>query len=183
MIPPGSTGLPQPAPRARFVLFLLLWLALFVALLSLYNYTYESIAAVAVHHLQVRPAAALLGWTLPAEAVRAVGPTLESTGVRMTLIRGCDGVEAWLLLFTALIAFPMPLRCRLTGLLWGTVMVFGLNLLRIVSLFHLVRVRPAWFETAHDLVWQSLMVAAIGCFAWLWMRDPAPSHSATEAAP
>lgn len=175
---PADPGKPPAFPWLRFVCRLVLWGALYVALVSVYNRTYDSISAVAIHHLQVRPAAVLIDWTLPAESVRADGASVVSPSCRMTLMRGCDGVEAWLLLATALIAFPMPIRRRATGILWGTALVFGLNLFRIVTLFHLVRIKPDWFDVAHGLVWQTLMVVAVGWFVWVWMQAAPPPRPA-----
>ena len=46
----------------------------------------------------------------------------------------------------------------------GTLLIFGLNLIRIVTMLHLVVARPEWFEVAHGLVWQSIMVVSVALF-------------------
>lgn len=157
-------------PRSRMWRRLVIWAALYVVLMALYNRVDPAVSAVAIHYAQVRPAAWLIRWTSSKEPVQAVGTSVESPACRITLMRGCDGFEAWLLLATALAAFPMSMRRRALGLLWGSVLVIGLNWLRIASLFHIVRLRPDWFEVAHGLVWQTLIVAAVGGFAWAWMK-------------
>jgi exosortase/archaeosortase family protein len=87
----------------------------------------------------------------------------------MDILRGCDGVEPWLLMITALLAMPASWRRRLGGVAAGTLLIFSLNLLRIVSLFHLTLYEPAWFEVAHGMVWQSVMVLAATIFSLTWM--------------
>jgi hypothetical protein len=36
-------------------------------------------------------------------------------------------------------------------------------------LFHLTLYEPAWFEVAHGMVWQSVMVLAATIFSLTWM--------------
>jgi exosortase family protein XrtM len=179
---PADPRKPPAFPGLRFVFRLALWGALYAALVSVYNRTYDAISAVAVHQAQIRPAAALIRWTLPGESVRADGDSIISSTCRIALLRGCDGVEAWLLLASALLVFPAPWGRRLLGVAVGAALVFGLNLIRIVTLFHLVRFKPDWFEVAHGLVWQTLMMVAVGWFVWIWMRDDPVSPARPEAA-
>jgi exosortase/archaeosortase family protein len=66
-----------------------------------------------------------------------------------------------------LLVLPDPWRRRMRGLLLGTALIFVLNLMRIVTMFHIVIRRPEWFDLAHGLIWQSIMVLSAAVFV-LW---------------
>jgi exosortase/archaeosortase family protein len=157
----------------RLALALVLWLALFAGATLLYNLTFHRTSPVLVRWLQIAPAAGLLEWTLPEVAITRLPTALRIPGLEVQLLRGCDGMEAWLMLISALLVFPFSWRRRLLGALWGSLLVFGLNLLRITSLFHVALRRPEWFEVAHGVLWQSAMVIAVALFILSWFR-PAP---------
>jgi exosortase family protein XrtM len=158
------------AGRWGFARWLVVWLALYAGTSLLYNLTFERTRPVLVGQLQARPAAWLLGLTLPGATVTASPDGVRSGRVELRIMRGCDGVEAWLLMATAMVAFPVPWRRRLAGIGLGSLLVLGLNQVRIVSLFHLVRHRPEWFDVAHGLVWQSVMVVASALLVLVWVE-------------
>lgn len=172
---PRPNGLARPGQPGRLALALVLWLALFSGSTLLYNRTFHWTSPVLVRWFQVAPSAVLVEWTLPGTAVTRLPTALRIPGLEVQLLRGCDGMEAWLMLFSALLVFPFSWRRRLLGVLWGTLLVFGLNLLRIVSLFHVALRRPEWFETAHGVLWQSAMVLVVAIFILVWFQ-PAPAE-------
>ena len=182
MTPPTESADPTfhaPA-RHRLRRWLLLWSALYVAGLLGYNSSYPHTQNLFIHQLQVRPAAWLLNLTRPEAQVTATKDRLQVPGLTLVVRRGCDGVEAWLLLVTALAAFPMPWRGRLRNMAYGTLLIYGLNLARIVTLFQLARTQPQWFDLAHGLVWQSIMVLAAAGF--VLVRLPTPGRTAGSPA-
>lgn len=154
----------RPSYWPSLLKWLAAWALLYVLSILAYNASYGFTRDVLIHHLQVRPAAWMLQVTLPGQQVTCSAASISTAALRLDIMRGCDGVEAWLLLITALAVFPMPLAHRLRSMAYGTLLIFGLNLLRIVSIFHLVLRRPEWFELAHGLVWQSIMVLAAALF-------------------
>jgi exosortase/archaeosortase family protein len=170
------------AGRGRFVRWLVVWLLLYGAGSAVYNATFERTRPVLVGQMQARPAAWLLGLTLPGATVRSSPDGVQSGRVELRIMRGCDGVEAWLLMATAMVAFPVPWRRRLAGIGLGSLLVLGLNQVRIVSLFHLVRHRPEWFDVAHGLVWQSVMVVAAALLVLVWV-ERTPGAEATPVLP
>ena len=164
-----------PAPRrpaARFALALGLWFALFAGSTVLYNRTFHLTSPWLVRGLQIAPAARLLEWTLPGVQVLRLPTALRVPGLEVQLLRGCDGMEAWLLLMAALLVFPASARRRALGALWGSLLLFVLNQLRIVSLFHVALRRPDWFTFAHGTLWQTAMALAVASFILLWLRPP-----------
>lgn len=105
-------------------------------------------------------------------AVVAFGPTVLSTknGFAVTILAGCNGVEAMIVLIAAMLAFPAPWKHRLIGIAAGIVAIQALNLVRIVSLFYLGQWDREVFEWAHLYAWQVLvMIDAL--VVWLvWLR-------------
>jgi exosortase family protein XrtM len=92
--------------------------------------------------------------------------------------RGCDAVEPLVLFCAAVIAFPVSLRRKISGIALGTVVLLVLNLLRIVTLYFVSVHAPRFFELMHVEVWQALFIfLALGLWA-IWalrsVRAPAP---------
>lgn len=156
--------------RGRLLLSLVLWLVLYSVLILLYHHTFYYTSPVLVRWLQVAPSAFLLETISPGLEVTRLPTALASSRLEMQILKGCDGTEAWLMLVTALVVFPATGTRRLWAVLWGTVLVFGLNQLRIVSLFLVALHRPDWFDLAHGAIWQTVMVVAVAMFVLVWMR-------------
>jgi archaeosortase B (VPXXXP-CTERM-specific) len=78
----------------------------------------------------------------------------------------CTAVMPMLIYTAAILAFPSKVKEKIFGLLLGWIGIFIVNQVRLVSLFFIGVYAPGVFETAHLLVWQSLMILlAIG----LWL--------------
>jgi len=162
----------EASPGGRgFICSLALWLFLYAASLTLYNAAFHLTSGVLIRYAQTIPAVRLLEITLPNNTFRYTSTSISTPGIDMQILRGCDGMEAWLLLTSALLVFPMPWRHRGIGIILGTVVIFVFNLIRITSLFHVVLRRPAWFDVAHGVIWQTLMVLIAAAFVMFWL-DP-----------
>lgn len=116
-------------------------------------------------------------------AVVAQGPTVISTrnGFAVTILAGCNGVEAMIVLVAAMLAFPAPWKHRALGIAAGIVAIQALNLARIVSLFYLGQWDRQWFDWAHLYVWQSLIMLDAMIVWMLWIRA-IPARSSSVAA-
>lgn len=169
--PEGGGQRPGIPGVKRLVLSLTLWLLLYAVSLAAYNNTYHLTSAVFIRWFQVLPSVRLLELTLPALQFEHTATTIRTAELELHILRGCDGVEAWLLLITALLVFPMSWRRRWLGVVWGSLLIYTFNLVRIVSLFHLSLRKPEWFEVAHGVVWQSVIVLAAAAFILSWL-DP-----------
>lgn len=101
---------------------------------------------------------------------------LQGGGIK--IVAGCNGVEAVLILVSAVLAFPAPWKHRAAGIAIGFVAIQALNLVRIISLYYLQRWNQAWFDWFHLYLWQALIVldALVFWLVWLrWLpRDEAP---------
>ena len=93
-----------------------------------------------------------------------------STGFGVSIEPGCNGVEASIILFAAVIAFPATWRHKLWGLVLGFVAVQGLNVVRVISLFYLGQWNDAAFRVFHEYLWQGLIMVDVLVFWLLWVR-------------
>jgi exosortase H (IPTLxxWG-CTERM-specific) len=117
------------------------------------------------------------GWiaTVSAHILRVIGQDVVQSGTVLfeggfgvNIQNGCNGVEAMLIVISAMAAFPATALSRVTGILVGIVIIQGLNFFRVVSLFLLGKYHPAVFDLFHVAVWQSVIVlAGVGIFL-LW---------------
>ncbi len=133
------------------------------------------------------------GWLASASAsvmgffgsnVVAHGTALGSptTGFAVNIVAGCNGVEAVLVLFAGILAYPAPWRWKLAGMTAGLVAIQVLNLVRIVSLYYLGSWNRDAFEWAHLYVWQALIMLDAMIVWLLWTRAvPAPAAAPIAA--
>lgn len=111
-----------------------------------------------------------------------------STGFAIAIERGCNGVEAVIVLVAAMLAYPATWREKLIGMGLGFVAVQALNLVRIVSLFYLGNWNRDWFDWFHLYVWQALIISdALVTFliwlAWIRRRHAPTDTGAPDALP
>lgn len=108
------------------------------------------------------------------------GPTLYSpgNGFGMTILSGCNGVEAMIVLLAAIVAYPAPWKYRFAGLAGGVLAIQLLNIVRIVSLFYIGQWSPAAFEWAHLYLWQALIMLDAMVVWLLWLRSLPPVRPA-----
>jgi exosortase H (IPTLxxWG-CTERM-specific) len=102
----------------------------------------------------------------------AYGKVLESTknGFAISIERGCNGVEAVIILVSAMLAFPAPWKHRLVGIGLGFIAIQALNLVRIISLFYLGQWNRTWFDWFHLYLWQALIVLDALVAFLIWLR-------------
>lgn len=102
---------------------------------------------------------------------------LES-GFAVSIEPGCNGVEALIILFAAMFAFPASLKHKLIGFAIGFVAIQGLNLVRIISLFYLGQWNMTWFEWFHLYLWQALIILDALVVWLIWLRRLPPPDRA-----
>ena len=114
------------------------------------------------------------------EKVTVIGTVIQGASFAVDIKGGCNGVEAMLLLCSAIAAFEASWRARLIGLLAGSAALMGFNLVRIVSLYMIgIRWRTL-FETFHLAIWQTIMFAVAATIFAVWSGRFAPRHVAAR---
>lgn len=96
------------------------------------------------------------------------------TGFAVSIEPGCNGVEALIILFAAIFAFPATFKQKLVGFAIGFVAIQGLNLVRIISLFYLGQWNMTWFEWFHLYLWQALIILDALVVWLIWLRRLPP---------
>lgn len=115
----------------------------------------------------------------------ALGKVLwnPATGFGVSIEPGCNGIEACIILFSAIIAFPAGWKHRIWGLGLGFIAVQGLNIVRVISLFYLGQWNETAFRIAHEYLWQGLIMLDVLLVWLLWVRaNPAPWGNRVLAA-
>ena len=104
--------------------------------------------------------------------VVAFGKVLQNpvTGFAVSIEPGCNGVEAFIILLAAIVAFPAPWVHRVWGVLLGFVAVQGLNVVRVISLFYLGQWNQQAFDFAHTYLWQALIMLDVLVFWLYWVK-------------
>ena len=103
-------------------------------------------------------------------------------GFAVSIQSGCNGVEASIVLLSAVLAFSAPWRQKLVGFLVGFGAVQAMNLLRIISLFYLGQWNRTTFEWGHLYIWQVLIMLDVLIAFLIWLRFlPRPAHTEGNA--
>jgi exosortase H (IPTLxxWG-CTERM-specific) len=107
-----------------------------------------------------------------------------ATGLAVSIERVCNGVEAVIILVSAMIAFPARWSHKLVGVVLGTLAIQALNLVRIISLYYLHQWNSVWFEWFHSYIWQALIVLDALVMFLLWLRYlPRPPSAQADQPP
>ena len=80
------------------------------------------------------------------------------SGFAVSIESGCNGVEASIVLFAGVLAFPAPWRAKLAAILLGFIAIQALNVVRIISLFYLGQWHYPIFEWTHLYFWPVLIM-------------------------
>jgi exosortase/archaeosortase family protein len=118
----------------------------------------------------------LAGWVL---AVFDRGVTVSGQDIlgrySLRIIRGCDAVDAQILLASAMLASPMlPWKHRIGGAALGLSLITVANVARICSLYYVGIYLPKSFDFFHHELWPLVLIAiAAGAFL-VWIRVATP---------
>jgi len=89
---------------------------------------------------------------------------------------GCNGVEAVIVLFAAIFAFPSKFMHKIYGFILGFFGIQLLNVVRIISLFYLLQWDKNWFDWFHLYLWQALIILDALVVWLIWLRY-LPKHA------
>lgn len=93
-----------------------------------------------------------------------------STGFSVSIESGCNGIEALIVLISAMLVFPTTWIFKLKGIVIGFFAVELLNIVRIITLFYIGQWNQDVFDWAHLYIWEALiMLDILIIFIW-WMR-------------
>ncbi len=113
------------------------------------------------------------------EKVTIQGCLLASPRFAVTIFNGCNGLITTLIFLSAVLAFPVGWRPKLIGVVGGIVAIQVINMIRIVSLYYIGAFFPSWFNNAHVVVWQSIVILA-GVALWVFWASRYGHGPATD---
>jgi exosortase H (IPTLxxWG-CTERM-specific) len=119
-----------------------------------------------------RATAAMLAgalWLLGAGG-QTVGTIVTSKVFSAEIITECTAIFPIMIFLAAVIAYPSRWKQKLWGIVLGVPAIVFVNLIRLVSLFYIGYWFPSVFETAHLLVWQSLIIFFAVLFWLVWVE-------------
>lgn len=108
-------------------------------------------------------------WLLGAGGQTA-GTVVTSKIFSAEIITECTAIFPIMIFLAAVIAYPSGWRKKLWGIALGVPAILFVNLIRLVSLFYIGYWFPSVFETAHLLVWQSLIIFFAVLFWLVWVE-------------
>ncbi len=91
-------------------------------------------------------------------------------GFAVAIQTGCNGVEALIVLVSAIIAFPSPWKYKIYGIGMGFFAVEVSNLVRIITLFYLGQWDREIFQWAHLFIWEALIMLDVLIIFLIWLR-------------
>jgi exosortase H (IPTLxxWG-CTERM-specific) len=101
-------------------------------------------------------------------------------GFSIEMRDGCNGVNVMILLWSAVLAFPVSRGWKLLGILVGAVAIQSLNFFRFISLFYLGQYSLSWFEFAHLYLWETLILLDALIVFGLWVRQASQGPAAYD---
>jgi exosortase family protein XrtM len=97
------------------------------------------------------------------------GASVISSRFAIEIVHGCDAIQPSALFASAVLAFPAPWLLKLPGFVIGTLFLFMINLIRIVSLFFVGVYYPQAFSIMHIEIWQPLFILLAMLFFVFWL--------------
>jgi exosortase/archaeosortase family protein len=128
----------------------------------------------------LEPTVTLINVLTPGEHARLSGRIIESPGANLRVVRGCEGIEIFLLLGAGIAAFPAGASQRMRGLAVGALIAYVLSVTRLMALHYILRYDPTAWEALHGVV---LPLAPIIVISLYFMRWSAAARRVTPADP
>lgn len=173
----------SPAKRqGPQVLFVLAFVIVYGLLHSVYfKIPDEFLHTFVYYHGIVAPGADIIRIAAPQEGVRGFENLLSSPRASLEVVRGCDGAGMVFLLIAAILAFSATLRRKLLGILGAVLLIYLLNLLRIVGLYFVAAYRQEWFLPLHVYFVPTFLIVVSCIYFAFWATGSA--RKADAAAP
>lgn len=161
----GRPGRPTALLVRAYVIF-------FVCTISLYTFLRTSLLREYVARPLAEGLASVSGLVLTLLSLKATtsGTILRVEGFAAQIGDACTSIFVVAMYLAAVLAFPSRAGEKLKGFLLGASTILCLNVMRIISLVYIGRHFPALFETAHLLVWQSLIIF-FALLVWLYWTE------------
>lgn len=88
----------------------------------------------------------------------ARGEVIHGPGTPLMIVNECTGIDATILLVSAIAVFPAGLLQKLVGLACAVAVMMVLNFVRILTLVWVGNYSPGWLEVGHLYVWPPIVI-------------------------
>ncbi len=98
---------------------------------------------------------------------------IQGGSFSISVKKGCDGLEPLAILLSGILVFPIKFSLKLPGILWGTLALGLLNLVRIVGLYLVGLYFPGdFFDVLHEQG-GFIIFTALSIFIWMFWANRA----------
>lgn len=121
------------------------------------------------------------GWLISIHdgKVQVVASSILSSSGGVNIKEGCNSVYATIIFLSGIVAFPTTWRKKLLGAILGTIALFAINLVRVVTLYYLSGYNKDLFDEAHLYIWQFAIII-VGGLLWLLWYDKIVNRKSVE---
>lgn len=153
--------------NVREIRFLIFFVAFLLAGHILLQLVYTRVYPILVNTLHAGVSAHLINIISRGEGAVVRNGNIVSDNSTLGIAKGCEGIEGILIIIAAVCAFPAGVREKAFGLLAGVLLIYVLNLTRIVGLWFILRHKPALFDIMHIYVGQTYIIF-FGFLFFVW---------------
>ena len=94
---------------------------------------------------------------------------ISAPQLAVEIIEECTGLYEIVIFVAAVLAYPATRREKMIGVAAGIILLYALNLARMVFLVIVGNARPDWFEFFHVYFWQASLILMITSVWLLWI--------------
>ena len=161
----------------------LIYVAAFIAAFFVLQTLYQNCRGTLIEHIlidemTVAPSGKLISWITPREGIAAHGHTLMSKYAHLSVLSGCEGTEAMLMLAAAILVFPRNRRSKILGIIGGNLLIYAINQIRIISLYYCLRLDRPLFDMLHGYIAPILVIGVAGLYFAYWVSGAKPQPAA-----
>lgn len=90
--------------------------------------------------------------------IAVVGSKISNSYFSVQVSYGCDGTEAIILFLAGIIAFKTNIKKKIIGISIGIILIYLLNIFRIVILFYVGNINTGFFNSLHTIYFPILFI-------------------------
>lgn len=163
--------------KSKEIKFILGFIGLFAVMQWVYFLIPWSVLRDIIYHNGIVAVSADIINLFTNENTQAIENKLTSSKAILVIIRGCDGSGSLFLLCAAILAFTATWKNKLFGLLFGILLLYAINQIRIIGLYFIVAYQKQYFLPVHTYYAPTLIVIISGLyFAWWAYRSSNTKH-------
>ena len=149
-------------------------IAIVLSMVLLSNLFFHDLLAGLRHAVAATSAAAMSALGFP---ISNSGTVIHGPNTSLSIVNECTGVDATILLVSAVLVFPAAFRQKLAGLGFAIAVMMVINFVRVLTLIYLGNYFPDLLDLGHLYIWP-VIVIIVGVGTLLLWADRVVAHSA-----